>query len=272
MTETISLTSHQNAKIKYLVKLRDRRTREADRKILVEGYREVTRALERGMKFEEFYFSEEFFLGENEPGLIEKISKSGAQMYRVSESVFPKICYRDRPEGLLGVLPFFDTALDNLKLSGRKYPLFLVVESIEKPGNLGTMLRTADAVGVNGLIICNRCTDVFNPNVIRASTGTIFSVPLAEATSEETLAWLQKNKVKIVSADPFAKNIYYKQSFIGPVAIVLGAEQFGLSALWKEKSDVLVSIPMKGLADSLNVAQAGTILLFEVLKQQELNL
>lgn len=270
MKEIIELTSNQNARIKYLVKLRDRRAREEDKKMIVEGYREVTRALERGMKFDEFYFSEAFFLGQNEPGLIKKIEQSGAQMYRVSESVFPKISYRDRPEGLLGVLPFFDTSLNNLSMSGRKYPLFLVVESIEKPGNLGTMLRTADAVGVNGLIICNRCTDVFNPNVIRASTGTLFSVPLAEATSEEALLWLQNNKIKTVAADPFAKNVYYQQNYVGPIAIILGAEQFGLSQLWKDKSDILVSIPMNGLADSLNVAQAGTILLFEALRQQDL--
>lgn len=270
MNEIIEITSNQNARIKYLVKLRDRRARETDKKMIVEGYREVTRALEQGMKLEEFYFSEPFFLGQNEPGLIEKIAKSGTQMYRVSENVFPKISYRDRPEGLLGVLPFFDTSLNHLKLSGRKYPLFLVVEAIEKPGNLGTMLRTADAVKANGLIICNRCTDVFNPNVIRASTGTLFSVPIAETTTEEAIEWLQKNKIKTFAADPYAKSVYYQQNFLGPVAIVLGAEQFGLSQKWKDNCDVLVNIPMLGLADSLNVAQAGTILLFETLRQQNL--
>ena len=270
MNSVTDITSNQNARIKFLVKLRDRRCREENKKMLVEGYREVTRALEKGMKFEEFYFSESFFLGQNEPAVIEKIAQTGAQMYRVSESVFPKICYRDRPEGLVGVLPFFDTSINNLSLEGREFPLFLVVESIEKPGNLGTMLRTADAAGVNGLIICNSCTDIFNPNVIRASTGTIFSVPLAESTTEDTIKWLAKNKIKSIAADPYATNIYYEQNYIGPLAIVLGAEQFGLSSIWKEKSDVLVSIPMKGLADSLNVAQAGTILLFEALRQQAL--
>lgn len=272
MKETIEITSAQNPRIKFLVKLRDRRTRETERKMLVEGYREVTRALECGMKFTEFFYSESFFLGQNEQTVIQKITLSGTEMFSVSEAIFPKICYRDRPEGLVGVLPFFDTALSNLKVTEIPNPLYLVVESIEKPGNLGTMLRTADAVGVSGLIVCNRCTDIFNPNVLRASTGTIFSVPLAEATTDETIEWLQKNHVKTIAADPYAKTIYYKQNFLGPIAIILGAEQFGLSEKWKNKSDYLVSIPMSGLADSLNVAQAGTILLFEVKRQIDLSL
>ncbi len=272
MKEIIEITSAQNARIKFLVKLRDRRTREAERKMLVEGYREVTRALECGKKFSEFYYSESFFLGENEKSVIQKVINSGAEVFSVSQSLFPKICYRDRPEGLVGVLPFFETSLNNLEVTNHVNPLYLVVESIEKPGNLGTMLRTADAVGVSGLIVCNRCTDIFNPNVLRASTGTVFSVPIAEATTEETIEWLKKHQIKTIAADPYAKTVYYKQNFTGPLAIILGAEQFGLSDTWKNKSDYLVSIPMRGLADSLNVAQAGTILLFEVKRQIELNL
>lgn len=268
MSAIVEITSLQNSRIKEVVKLRDRKFREEKQKILVEGYRAVHRALERGFQFEEFYFSESFFLGTNEKSLIKKIGEQGAGLFSVAEHVFPKICYRDRPEGLVGVLPYFETSIEKLSLEGKHMPLFLVVEAIEKPGNLGTMLRTADAVGVNGLIICNRCTDIFNPNVIRASTGAIFSVPIVETSSEEALKWLREKNVASIAADPYASKNCYMQNLNQPLALILGAEQVGLSRLWKEKADSLVNIPMLGMADSLNVAQAATVLLFEARRQQ----
>ncbi|PCJ52266.1 MAG: rRNA methyltransferase [Planctomycetota bacterium] len=262
----VEITSNQNQKIKDLVKLRNRRTREQERLMILEGYREVSRALEQGFVFKEFYFSKEYFLGENEGALLDKISESGCQMFDVAETIFPKIAYRDRPEGLIALMEFFDTSIEKIKLSAN--PLILVVESIEKPGNLGTMLRTADAAGVDALIICDRKTDIFNPNVIRASTGALFSVPIAESTTEVVLAWLKKNNINTVAADPFAKDLYFDIDYKGSTAFILGAEQFGLSQKIKSSADTLVNIPMKGLADSLNVSQAGTILLFEANRQR----
>ncbi len=260
------ISSNQNDRIKHIVKLRNRRARDEERVMTVEGYREVFRALESKCVFKEFYFCKDFFLGSNEMALLEKIAASGCAMFETAKHVFEKISYRERPEGLLGVLPFLDTSLETFQIKN-KNPLFLVVEGIEKPGNLGTILRTADAAGVEAVFVANKITDIFNPNVVRSSTGTIFSMRIIEATSEEVLDYLVKNNIMTIAADPYGNTIYHQLNYNLPCAIVLGSEQYGLSQIWKENAHC-VNIPMKGLADSLNVAQAGTILLFEALRQR----
>ena len=146
--------------------------------------------------------------------------------------------------------------------------LYLVAETIEKPGNLGSILRSADAVNATGVIVCNRQTDIFNPNVIRASTGAIFSVPLAETSSEEAVAWLRANGIKSLAATPHTDKIYTETDMTGPIAIVVGAEQYGLSDYWMNEADLQVVIPMLGKMDSLNVATAATLLLYEAARQR----
>ena len=143
-----------------------------------------------------------------------------------------------------------------------------MAEAVEKPGNLGSILRSADAAGVDGLVICDKCTDIYNPNVIRASTGALFSVPLAEASGQETFQWLRENGIQILAATPHARQIYTEVDMTGPVAIVVGTEQCGLTELWMEHSDLPVRIPMLGKIDSLNVATATTILLYEAARQR----
>ena len=143
----------------------------------------------------------------------------------------------------------------------------MIAESIEKPGNLGTILRSADGVGADGVIVCDRCTDIYNPNVVRASVGTLFTLPVVEAGSEETLQWLKDNKVQIVAATPAASAVFTEVDLSGPVAIVVGTEQLGLSNFWMEQADIQVKIPMRGAADSLNVATATTLLLYEVVRR-----
>jgi RNA methyltransferase, TrmH family len=147
-------------------------------------------------------------------------------------------------------------------------PLLVVAEAIEKPGNLGTILRSADAAGVAALVVCDRCTDVNNPNVVRASIGTLFTVPVAEAGSAETLAWLRANGAQILAATPHAEREYTDVDLRGPTAIVVGTEQYGLSDAWMREADLRVRIPMLGQADSLNVAAATTILLYEAVRQR----
>ncbi|MFI5334436.1 MAG: RNA methyltransferase [Chlamydiales bacterium] len=154
------------------------------------------------------------------------------------------------------------------KILKNEHPFFLVAEAIEKPGNLGSMLRSADAVGVDGVIVCDRCTDIYNPNVVRASVGTLFTQPVVEAAGGETLFFLREKKVKIIAATPSAKQEYTRVDLTGPVAIVVGTEQVGLTDPWLHASDVQVRIPMCGTADSLNVATAATLLLYEVLRQR----
>lgn len=254
------ITSLQNSKVKLAALLRERRERDKHDLFLIEGYREVLRAYLAGWQFETLFYCPELFLGENEPALIEKVPES----LSCSEAVFRKFSYRDRPDGLLAI-----AKQRHLTLESISKPHFLVVaEAIEKPGNLGTILRSSDAVGVDGVIVADRCTDIHNPNVVRASVGTLFTVPVIEASGEETLAWLKKNKVAIVATTPAAEKEYTQVDLTGPIALVVGTEQLGLSDSWLHSADIQVRIPMLGVADSLNVATATTLMLYEALRQR----
>lgn len=260
------LTSAQNPRIKRVVKLRQRRQRERERAFLVEGYRELTRAVEGEFPLDELYVCPEFYLGVNEPDLVERIAAAGAECFEVPRVVFEKIAYRDRPEGLLAVAPMADWTLDRIDTTAA--PLLIVATSIEKPGNLGTILRCADAAGADGVIVCDRVTDIFNPNVVRASIGNIFTVPIAEVSTEELLPWLRKHNVRSVATSPDASNRYYDADLTGAVALVLGSEQYGLDEHWLASADEAVQIPMAGRADSLNVAMATAVVLFEAARQR----
>jgi TrmH family RNA methyltransferase len=153
-------------------------------------------------------------------------------------------------------------------VASKKDPLLVIAEAIEKPGNLGTILRSADAAGADGVIVCDRCTDIYNPNVVRASVGTLFTLPVVEASSAETLDWLKKRNIKIVAATPSAEKEFTDADLVGGIAMAVGAEQLGLTELWMQASDIQVRIPMHGIADSLNVATATTLLLYEVVRQR----
>lgn len=260
------ITSLQNPRVKQLVRLRERRERDELGLFLVEGYREVRRALEKGVALKELYFSPDWFLGENEPALIEQARQAGAQLFELSKDAFAKVAYRERPDGLLAVAPQWRRSLDDLKLAAA--PFLLVCESIEKPGNLGTILRSADAAGCDAVILCDAVTDIFNPNVVRASTGVLFSVPVVVADSKTVHAWLKAKGIRTAATTPHTDNLYTQTDLAGPLAIVMGSEQYGLSEFWMKGADVLVRIPMAGQADSLNVAMATIITLFEAVRQR----
>jgi TrmH family RNA methyltransferase len=264
--EFITITSAQNPAVKHLVKLRDRRTREKEQLTLLEGYRELTRAGEYGMELVECYFSPEHFLGSNEYPLLESIAAKGVKVTRLAPYLLEKITYRERPEGLLAVARMRDHSLE--KLPEFDKPLYLVAETIEKPGNLGSMLRSADASGTDAIIVCERMTDLYNPNVIRASTGAIFSVPTAVCDNQSALDYLRARGVKILAATPHTDFKYTDVDLTQPVAVVVGAEQTGLTDFWMEQADLKVNIPMLGQIDSLNVASAATILLYEAARQR----
>jgi TrmH family RNA methyltransferase len=264
MVEKIS--SLQNPRIKQLVRLRDRRPRDEAGLFLVEGYREIRRALEKGIALQELYFSPDWFLGENEPALIEQASAAGAGLFELTKDAFAKVAYRERPDGLLATAPQWKRTLAGLSLTAA--PFLLVVEAIEKPGNLGTILRSADAAGVDGVIVCDPVTDIFNPNVVRSSTGVLFSVPVVVAESQPVRAWLREKKIRAVATTPAAEKTYTEADLTGPLAIVMGSEQYGLSEYWLKESDARVRIPMAGQADSLNVAMATIITLFEAVRQR----
>lgn len=260
------ITSLQNPKVKQVVRLRERRQREKSDLFLIEGYRELLRAVDVGRAIETLFICPELFLGSNERLLIER---SGAQVFVCPTHVFQKISYRDRPDGLLAIALQSHLTLDSLVIPETP-PLYLIAEAIEKPGNLGTILRSSDATGVDALVVCDRCTDIHNPNVVRASVGTLFTVPVIEAEGEATLRWLKENGVSILAATPQATQNYTEVDMTKPLAIAVGTEQLGLSDLWMEQADLQVSIPMLGTADSLNVATATTLLLYEAIRQRSL--
>jgi TrmH family RNA methyltransferase len=276
---TERITSLQNPHVKQLVRLRDRRPRDEAGQFLIEGFREAKRALEAGVKPVEFYYSPDWFLGANEPALIEEARMAGAQLFELSKEAFEKVSYRDRPDGLLAVAPQWKRTLADLKVPGAaeagpgpaaaKPPLLLVVEAIEKPGNLGTLLRGADAAGVDAVVVCDPVTDIFNPNVVRSSTGVLFSMPVIVAESGEVRSWLRTRGIRAVATTPAAPALYSNADLRGPLAIVMGSEQYGLSEFWLKESDLLVRIPMAGQADSLNVAMAAIITLFEAVRQRD---
>ncbi|MBP6507502.1 MAG: RNA methyltransferase [Opitutaceae bacterium] len=260
------ITSLQNPRVKQLVKLRDRRPRDEAGVFLVEGYREIRRALEKQVALQELYYAPDWFLGENEPALIAQAEAAGAKLFELSKETFAKVAYRERPDGLLAVAPQWKRELDSLALPAA--PFLLVVEAIEKPGNLGTILRSADAAGCDAVIVCDPVTDIFNPNVVRASTGVLFAVPLVVAESPQVHAWLKAKGIRTAATTPHTTNLYTQTDLRGPLAVVMGSEQYGLSEFWMKGADVLVRIPMAGQADSLNVAMATIITLFEAVRQR----
>lgn len=265
------LTSLQNPKVKQLIDLKERKERDDTGLFLIEGYREVKRAVDGGVTIQALWICPELFLGENESDLIQKVKDQNATVIRANEKVFDKLSYRDRPDGLIAVAIQMKWALGDLQsiLAEKPSPFLVIAEGIEKPGNLGSILRSADGAGADAVIVCDRCTDIYNPNCVRSSVGTLFTVPVIEAQSADTLFWLQKHKIKVVAATPAAKMDFTEADLSGPIAVVVGTEQLGLSELWMSASDIQVAIPMKGIADSLNVSNAATLLMYEILRQRK---
>jgi TrmH family RNA methyltransferase len=264
---TMELTSPANPRIKSVVKLRTCSCREETGEMIVEGFRECRRALDNGYRPHALFFCPDLYLkNENEDGLVEACRAAGADLYRCSKTAFLKMAYKDRPDGLLMTGPHVSRRLADLTLPPNA--LVIVTEAIEKPGNLGTILRSADAAHASAVIVCDRTTDIHNPNVVRASTGTLFSVPVVEATSEEALAWLKAHGFTVLAASPHAEKLHFEADLTGNVAIAVGAEQYGLTAAWMDGAACRVRIPMLGLADSLNVSAATTILVYEAVRQR----
>ncbi len=283
------ITSVQNERVKRIMKLQRKASARRDEGLtVIEGAREVTRAVENGWQPVELWFCPE--LGNGQPrmnanraagelGFANAGQRSGneRECFQCSRAVFEKISYREGPDGVLAVGPLVGKTLTDLKLP--KNPLILVAEGLEKPGNLGALLRTADGAGADAVIVCDSATDLNNPNVIRASIGTLFYLPVAEATSEETLIFLKARGIKIMSATPDAGAAYTDADLTGSVAIVVGAEDRGLSDVWlvrssldeggKQTADMNLKIPMLGKNDSLNVSVSAAILLYEAVRQRK---
>jgi len=256
----MEITSPQNPRVKYLVKLReDKKQRRQDGLMLVEGFDEINLALSAGYKPQTLLTAPEL--------ATRQIDFSAAENITVNRAVFEKISYRDNPDGWLAVFTTPKISLENLTLSSS--PLLIVAEAVEKPGNLGAILRTADAAGVDALIVSDPHTDIYNPNVVRASRGALFTVPTVEASNADTLTFLRRNGIKILAATPQAVSVYTAQDLRGPLAVAVGTEDEGLTDFWMNEADIQVKIPMLGLVNSLNVSIATALIIYEAVRQRK---
>lgn len=261
------ISSLQNPRIKDLVRLRDARHRRRAGCFLIEGERELTRALKAQWALTDIFFCPELFRSPASMDVVEAVFDAGAEPTQLSAEAFAKVAYRDGPDGLLALAPVRKNGLEDL--SERHPDFILVVESVEKPGNLGALMRTANAAGAQGLILCDAVCDLYNPNAIRASQGAFFDLPVAVATCEETQKWLKKEGIRPIATTPSAKKSLWVHDLRGPVAVVMGSEDIGLSEKWLGDPETMASLPMAGLTDSLNVSVAAGIALFEVVRQRQ---
>ncbi len=259
------ITSVQNPRVKNAVRLRDGRQRRLQGRILIDGVREIERATAAGVALSEVFFCPGLCTAEA-AALLQRLPPSGPERLEVTESVFLKLAFGQRAEGVLAVAEPPAATLAALRLP--ENPLVAVLEGVEKPGNVGAVLRSADGAGLDAVVVADPRTDLFNPNAIRASLGTIFSLPVGMATADETLAWLRAHGLHIVAARVDGSVPYIEVDYRRPTALVLGSEAEGLSPLWHADDVAAVRLPMLGTADSLNVSTAAAVLFYEARRQR----
>jgi TrmH family RNA methyltransferase len=272
--EIQEITSFSNPKVKWVSSLKEKRNRDLEGKFFIEGYREIQKAL-RGNKhtlpcfsiqIHSLFVSPDCFLGENEQKLVEQAK---CPVFSLPKKIFEKISYRDRPDGLIAIA---ETPTASMNWENEIFlstnPI-LIIEGVEKPGNLGTILRTAEGAGVGLVIITDPRIDLFNPNVVRASTGTLFTIPIYISTLEATMDALKAHSYQIFAITPDGDKIYTSADLKKKSAFLFGSEQYGLSSEAKENSTQTLYLPMFGEADSLNLAMSCGIVLYESLRQQD---
>jgi TrmH family RNA methyltransferase len=257
------ITSLTNPRIKDIVRLRDKKQRDKTGLTIVEGVKETDKLLASGIPVESVYVCPEFLEKHGGTFLLKRLKAT--EVTEVTAPVYDKIGYGDRLEGILAICRPQVRKISSLT---KDDSFFVVLESVEKPGNLGAVLRICDGAGVDGLLVCEGHTDIYNPNVIRASLGTVFTVPVVWTSNEEALSFFQKNKVRTVALLPEADAFYTEQDLRGPLALIVGSEDKGLSNFWEKKADVRVKIPMAGSADSLNVSTATAVVVYEAVRQR----
>jgi len=268
-----NITSAQNPRIKDLLALQGKsKERRSRGRFVVEGQREVARAIASGFIPETFFFCENLCqLDSIVPSDHKFTSKEGnpiePKYYNIPQTLYEKIAYRSDTEGIIAIFISRKIELTDLKLS--KAPLIIVLESVEKPGNLGAVLRSADAAGADAVIVCDPLTDIYNPNVIRSSTGAIFSVQCLSCNSEDLYTFLKEHNISILTAQLQDSKLYYDTDMTHGTAIVFGTEDKGLTEFWRVRSDSKIRIPMAGIADSLNVSVSAAILCFEAVRQRQ---
>lgn len=269
--DELVITSPANPRVKALLALRRRRERDQSGTTLLEGYEELSLAVADGVVPRALYYCPELMRGALEQDdVVRRVAALGVPVTRLSRAAFEKAAYREGPDGFLAVVPQpgGDLATVEAAVAGVADPLILVCEHVEKPGNLGAMLRTADAAGVHAVIAADPVTDWGNPNVVRASKGTVFTVPVAQAPTSQVLAWLGARGIPLVATTPDTDLVHTDAPLAGPVAIAVGAEKTGLGPAALRGATYRVRIPMAGRADSLNVSTSAAIVLFEAVRQR----
>ncbi|MBA2445138.1 MAG: RNA methyltransferase [Nocardioidaceae bacterium] len=261
---SLDITSPTNSRIKWLVSLRKRRTREVEGVTMIEGHAELSLALAAGVEPRQLFYCPAL-VGDPQ-ALLAQIDATATQVKSVSEAAFAKASYRESPDGWLAVVKDPMRRLDELTLNVQA--LVLVCESIEKPGNLGAMVRTAEAAGLDAVIAASPVADWGNPNTVRASKGTVFVVPVASAPTVEVISWLLDRRLRIVVATPDGDQLFTDTDLTGPSAIVVGAEHAGVTSTWLEVADDAARLPMRGHVNSLNVATSAAIAVYEALRQR----
>ncbi len=261
----LRITSLKNDQVKDLVRLRNRRNRDRSGLIIIEEPLVLRQALNCGYNLDAVYFCPELVAQKDLP-LLEEIFAKTSEAFELTQSVMDKVSYREKSEGILVVAPQVIRNLEDLQLGTTA--LLMVLEAVEKPGNLGAALRLADGAGADGIILCGGGTDLFNPNVLRASRGTFFSVPAVTADQAEVVDFLRERGIKLVAASPEADHNWDEIDLAQPCAIVLGTEHEGLSPAMMDQCDLKIKIPMLGIADSLNVTTSAAVLLYEAVRQR----
>ncbi|MFL5668312.1 MAG: TrmH family RNA methyltransferase [Chloroflexota bacterium] len=260
------LTSLSNPRVAAAAGLRNRRDREKTGLTLIDGARELRRALDRGVEITEAFMYEPLLAGPDARAALDALRDTGATILPTNQAVFAKLAFGERAEGLVAVARIPSTDLASLAIP--EDALVVVLEGVEKPGNLGAVLRSADGAGADAVIAASPRTDLFNPNTIRASAGTVFALPLAAASSGDVLAWLRDHHIRIVAARVDGPGLYTDTDLTGRLAIVLGAEADGLTGTWAGGDIEVVRLPMLGIADSLNVSVSAAVLLYESRRQR----
>ncbi len=260
------ISSPRNQHVTAALRLRDRRGRDQQGRIIVDGAREMLRALQGGIEFLEVFYCSELGDDRECDQVIHSLADTPTEILSVTPEIILRVAYGQRAPALVGIARRPTRRLKDLVLNTN--PLVLVLESVEKPGNVGAAIRTADAAGASAVIVADGHTDLFNPNTSRASLGTVFTHPLGEASSQDTGTWLQEHGIKVFAARVDAEQLYTDQDFTGPVAIVLGSEASGLTPLWHVEDVTPIQLPMLGTADSLNVSATAAVLLYEARRQR----
>lgn len=265
---TMEIESPANPRIRAASALRERRERDRSGLTLVDGLRESIRALEAGVAAELALVCPTLLDGDGADRARTLLLERGTETVEVSERAFSRVAFGDRNDGIVLIVRAPTTDLATIRFREAEDPLVVVTEDIEKPGNLGAILRSADGAGASAVVAVGG-TDLFNPNVIRASTGTVFSVPIAAAPADAILHWLREHGLRMVAARVDAARLHTDADLTGPLAIVLGNEASGLSGAWAAPDVESLRLPMLGIADSLNVAVAGAVLLYEARRQRD---